>query len=223
MILGLVNSLDKLPKASIYVGVKFNRFDDSKFEGECRIFGLLGTLLYHGWIIHPLLDKSMTLLKRVRTMCLFSRMIIFTPRSSGDMDGQSTSASEGGPLCHTSFLHSSNNIVVLHQHDILGFEFYLEVVSVVPQLKIVEPFKVHYLFDLSVARFLSCAHWVRQVLDNHDRLLTALGYGLWPSMVLISEIVQTFILADFCYYYVKRNKLYVDHGMHACYDRRSSK
>ncbi|XP_075508014.1 uncharacterized protein LOC142544870 [Primulina tabacum] len=30
-----------------------------------------------------------------------------------------------------------------------------------------------------------------------------IGYGLWPSMVLISEIVQTFILADFCYYYVK--------------------
>jgi hypothetical protein len=34
--------------------------------------------------------------------------------------------------------------------------------------------------------------------------LTALGYGMWPSMVLLSEIVQTFILADFCYYYVKR-------------------
>jgi hypothetical protein len=43
-----------------------------------------------------------------------------------------------------------------------------------------------------------------QVLDTRGRLLTALGYGLWPSMVLLSEIVQTFILADFCYYYVKR-------------------
>lgn len=43
-----------------------------------------------------------------------------------------------------------------------------------------------------------------QVLDTHGRLLTALGYGLWPSMVLLSEVVQTFILADFCYYYVKR-------------------
>ncbi|KAG8048196.1 hypothetical protein GUJ93_ZPchr0008g13125 [Zizania palustris] len=41
------------------------------------------------------------------------------------------------------------------------------------------------------------------VLDTRGRLLTALGYGLWPSMVLLSEIVQTFILADFCYYYVK--------------------
>lgn len=43
-----------------------------------------------------------------------------------------------------------------------------------------------------------------QVLDTRGHLLTALGYGLWPSMVLISEVVQTFILADFCYYYVLR-------------------
>ncbi|KAH9759078.1 hypothetical protein KPL71_016891 [Citrus sinensis] len=68
---------------------------------------------------------------------------------------------------------------------------------------IVEPFTAHYVFALGVARFLSCAHWILQVLDTRGRLLTALGYGLWPSMVLLSEIVQTFILADFCYYYVK--------------------
>ena len=43
-----------------------------------------------------------------------------------------------------------------------------------------------------------------QVLDSRGDLLTALGHGLWPSMVLLSEVVQTFILADFCYYYVKR-------------------
>lgn len=35
-------------------------------------------------------------------------------------------------------------------------------------------------------------------------LLVALGTGLWPPMVLLAEIVQTFVLADFCYYYVKR-------------------
>ncbi|GAB2268792.1 hypothetical protein Dimus_003737, partial [Dionaea muscipula] len=34
------------------------------------------------------------------------------------------------------------------------------------------------------------------------RLITTLGYGLWPFLVLLSEIVETFILADFCYYYV---------------------
>ncbi|KAJ0076788.1 hypothetical protein Patl1_36112 [Pistacia atlantica] len=90
-----------------------------------------------------------------------------------------------------------------------AFCVYLEAVSVLPQLrvmqntKIVEPFTAHYVFALGVARFLSCAHWVLQVLDTRGHLLVALGYGLWPSMVLISEIVQTFILADFCYYYVK--------------------
>ncbi|KAK2971451.1 hypothetical protein RJ640_020857, partial [Escallonia rubra] len=100
------------------------------------------------------------------------------------------------------------------QHHIFNricwaFCVYLEAVSVLPQLhvmqntKIVEPFTAHYVFALGVARFLSCAHWVLQVLDTRGRLLTALGYGLWPSMVLLSEIVQTFILADFCYYYVK--------------------
>ncbi|XP_042391492.1 ER lumen protein-retaining receptor erd-2.2-like isoform X2 [Zingiber officinale] len=90
-----------------------------------------------------------------------------------------------------------------------AFCVYLEAVSVLPQLrlmqnaKIVEPFTAHYVFALGIARFLSCAHWVLQVLDTRGRLLTALGYGLWPSMVLLAEIVQTFILADFCYYYVK--------------------
>ncbi|KAL3592967.1 hypothetical protein D5086_011607 [Populus alba] len=90
-----------------------------------------------------------------------------------------------------------------------AFCVYLESISVLPQLrvmqntKIVEPFTAHYVFALGVARFLGCAHWVLQVLDTRGRLLTALGYGLWPLMVLLSEIVQTFILADFCYYYVK--------------------
>lgn len=99
-------------------------------------------------------------------------------------------------------------------HNILNrilwaFCVYLEAVSVLPQLrvmqntKIVEPFTAHYVFALGIARFLSCAHWVLQVVDSGGQLLTALGYGLWPSFVLISEIVQTFILADFCYYYVK--------------------
>ncbi|XP_059636777.1 uncharacterized protein LOC132278892 [Cornus florida] len=90
-----------------------------------------------------------------------------------------------------------------------AFCVYLEAVSVVPQLrvmqntKIVEPFTAHYVFALGVSRFFSCAHWIIQVLDTRGRVLTVLGYGLWPSMVLLSEIVQTFILADFCYYYVQ--------------------
>ncbi|URD72416.1 ER lumen protein retaining [Musa troglodytarum] len=90
-----------------------------------------------------------------------------------------------------------------------AFCVYLEAVSVLPQLrlmqntKIVEPFTAHYVFALGVSRFLSCAHWVLKVLDTRGRLLTALGHGLWPPLFLLAEIVQTFILADFCYYYVK--------------------
>ncbi|MBA0771715.1 hypothetical protein Gotri_007197 [Gossypium trilobum] len=107
------------------------------------------------------------------------------------------------------FIHpsTSHNLV---NRIFWAFCVYLEAVSVLPQLrvmqntKIVEPFTAHYVFALGVARFLSCAHWVLQVLDSRGHLLVALGYGLWPSMVLISEIVQTFILADFCYYYIKR-------------------
>nr|GMC85349.1 putative ER lumen protein-retaining receptor C28H8.4 [Ipomoea batatas] len=88
-----------------------------------------------------------------------------------------------------------------------AFCVYMEAVAVLPQLrvmqntKIIEPFTSHYVFALGVARFLSCAHWVLQVLDSSGDLLVALGHGLWPPMVLISEVVQTFILADFCYYY----------------------
>ncbi|XP_042418902.1 ER lumen protein-retaining receptor erd-2.2-like [Zingiber officinale] len=90
-----------------------------------------------------------------------------------------------------------------------AFCVYVEAVSVLPQLRlmqntqIVEPFTAHYVFALGVTRFLSCAHWVLKVVDTRGGLLTAMGHGLWPPMVLIAEIVQTFILADFCYYYVK--------------------
>lgn len=70
--------------------------------------------------------------------------------------------------------------------------------------KMVEPFTAHYVFALGIARFLSCAHWVLQVIDRGSLLFGMLGYsGFWPPMVLLSEVVQTFILADFCYYYVK--------------------
>lgn len=86
---------------------------------------------------------------------------------------------------------------------------YLEAVSVLPQLrmmqnaKVVEKFTAHYVFALGLSRFISCAHWVLQIIDGDSFLLQAIGSGLWPAMVLLSEIVQTFILADFCWFYVK--------------------
>jgi ER lumen protein retaining receptor len=63
--------------------------------------------------------------------------------------------------------------------------------------KVVERFTAHYVFCLGLSRFFSCAHWILQLLEGNRYLLNALGSGLWPVMVLLSEIVQTFILADF--------------------------
>lgn len=80
---------------------------------------------------------------------------------------------------------------------------YMEAVSVLPQLrmmqnsKVVERFTAHYVFCLGLSRFFSCAHWILQLLEGNRYLLNALGSGLWPVMVLLSEVVQTFILADF--------------------------
>ncbi|KAL9670807.1 hypothetical protein QQ045_008365 [Rhodiola kirilowii] len=79
-------------------------------------------------------------------------------------------------LIHPSTSHHVINRILW------AFCVYLEAVSVLPQLRVMQNTKV---------------------LDSRGHLLVALGYGLWPSMVLISEIVQTFILADFCYYYIQ--------------------
>ncbi|MCD7471449.1 hypothetical protein HAX54_011898 [Datura stramonium] len=91
-----------------------------------------------------------------------------------------------------------------------AFCVYLESISVLPQLRlmqnvqIIEPFTAHYVFALGVARFLGCAHWINQVYDTHGAYLYLAGRGyFWIPMVFLAEIVQTFILADFCYYYIK--------------------
>ncbi|XP_043805870.1 ER lumen protein-retaining receptor erd-2.2 [Manihot esculenta] len=91
-----------------------------------------------------------------------------------------------------------------------AFCVYLESVSVLPQLrlmqnaKMIEPFTAHYVFALGIARFLACAHWIIQVYETGGRHLFLIGSGyLWLPMALLSEGVQTFILADFCYYYIK--------------------
>ncbi|KAI3461843.1 hypothetical protein Pfo_018506 [Paulownia fortunei] len=84
-----------------------------------------------------------------------------------------------------------------------AFAVYLESVSVLPQLrmmqntKMIEPFTAHYVFALGVARFLD-------VYDSAGKYLFLVGAGyIWLPMVVLAEIVQTFILADFCYYYAK--------------------
>ncbi|KAA3459269.1 ER lumen protein retaining receptor family protein isoform 1 [Gossypium australe] len=100
--------------------------------------------------------------------------------------------------------------MIRFNHVLWAFCVYLEAVSVMPQLrmmqnaKMIEPFTAHYVFALSMARFLACAHWIIQVYETGGRYLFLVGYGyLWFPMAVLAEIVQTFILVDFCYYYIK--------------------
>ncbi|XP_057458613.1 ER lumen protein-retaining receptor A-like [Lotus japonicus] len=91
-----------------------------------------------------------------------------------------------------------------------AFSSYLRAVSVLPQLhylqnaKMVETLTGYYVFALGISRFLLFAHWVIQCYENPRSYLRLVENGsLWLIISLLSELVQTFILADFCYYYMK--------------------
>ncbi|KAH9609031.1 hypothetical protein KSS87_004038 [Heliosperma pusillum] len=90
------------------------------------------------------------------------------------------------------------------------FNMSVEAISVLPQLrliqnaKMVEPFTSHYVFALGISRFFQCAYWIIQIIETKGAYLRLVGSGhLWILLALLCELVQTFILADFCYYYVK--------------------
>ncbi|CAN8268547.1 unnamed protein product [Cochlearia groenlandica] len=121
---------------------------------------------------------------------------------------------------HTYYVLVSSAILALIINPSMGYSYinrvmwafcvYSESVSVLPQLRlmrnsqIIEPFTSHYVFALGIARFLACAHWIIQVFETRGHYLWLIGAGyFWFPVVLLAEIVQTFILADFCYYYVK--------------------
>ncbi|TQE12406.1 hypothetical protein C1H46_002059 [Malus baccata] len=91
-----------------------------------------------------------------------------------------------------------------------AFSAYMEAVSVLPQLrlmqnaKMIEPFTSHYVFALGISRFLACAHWIIQIYETRGGYIFLVGSGyFWILAVFLCEMVQTFILADFCYYYIK--------------------
>ncbi|CAL9023198.1 unnamed protein product [Prunus brigantina] len=86
----------------------------------------------------------------------------------------------------------------------------MEAVSVLPQLrlmqnaKMIEPFTSHYVFALGISRFFACAHWIIQIYETNGTYIYYIGSGyFWLLSAFLSEMVQTFILADFCYYYIK--------------------
>ncbi|XP_050254675.1 uncharacterized protein LOC126700528 [Quercus robur] len=91
-----------------------------------------------------------------------------------------------------------------------AFGSYLETISVLPQLrlmqnaKMIEPFTAHYVFAMGVSRFLACAHWIIMIYETGGKYFYLIGSGyFWFGAALLAEIVQTFILAAFCYYYIK--------------------
>ncbi|XP_038888567.1 ER lumen protein-retaining receptor 1 [Benincasa hispida] len=91
-----------------------------------------------------------------------------------------------------------------------AFGVYLESFSVLPQLrlmqnaKMIEPFTAHYVFALGISRFLAFAHWVIQVYETRGEYLLLVGNGyFWFMAAFLAEMIQSFILADFCYYYIK--------------------
>ncbi|KAF8014655.1 hypothetical protein BT93_H0459 [Corymbia citriodora subsp. variegata] len=94
---------------------------------------------------------------------------------------------------------------------LFAFCVYAEALSVLPQLrlmqnmKMIEPFTAHYVFALGVARFMAWAHWIIQTIDTGGAYFYLMGSGsFWFLAIFLSEVVQSFILVDFCYYYIKR-------------------
>ncbi|CAJ1949541.1 unnamed protein product [Sphenostylis stenocarpa] len=91
-----------------------------------------------------------------------------------------------------------------------AFSLYLEAVSVLPQLrfmqnaKMVETFTGYYVFALGVSRFMALAYWIIQIYETGGTYLFLAGSGyFWFLAAFVAEMVQSFILADFCYYYMK--------------------
>lgn len=91
---------------------------------------------------------------------------------------------------------------------------YMEAVAVAPQLVMMRNIAekkgymernstAHYVFALGIARFLGCASWILQPRVLSYVFGQTRSFKLWGAFSLISELVQTLILADFCYYYIK--------------------
>lgn len=92
---------------------------------------------------------------------------------------------------------------------IVAFVPYLESVQVLPQLRVmqservVEAFTAFYVFALGAERLFKFTYFftviLKGIMDGY--ITTYFDFGLF--LFIVSEIVQSFILADFVYYYLK--------------------
>ncbi|KAK9069030.1 hypothetical protein SSX86_013146 [Deinandra increscens subsp. villosa] len=114
------------------------------------------------------------------------------------------------PCAIVALLVHPNSCLPILTKIMWAFSVYLEAILVLPQLhmmqrtQMIEPFTALYVFALGVSRFFGAAYWILRVYESSEAYLFLLGRGyFWVPMVLVSETVQTFILSDFCYYYLK--------------------
>lgn len=96
-------------------------------------------------------------------------------------------------LAHKPCYASIQHVAVLVMQILWAFCVYVEAVSVLPQLrmmqkaKVVERFTAHYVFALGLSRFLSCAHWVLQVsfMCVFGRKDTSAIYSVCESLAVV--------------------------------------
>ncbi|KAK1426926.1 hypothetical protein QVD17_15606 [Tagetes erecta] len=100
--------------------------------------------------------------------------------------------------------------IPLYTKIMWAFSVYLEAILVLPQLhmmqrtQMIEPFTALYVFALGVSRFFEAGYWFIRLYESAEVYIFLLGRGyFWVPMVLVAEAIQTFILSDFCYYYLK--------------------
>ncbi|KAL8260341.1 hypothetical protein R6Q59_028294 [Mikania micrantha] len=114
------------------------------------------------------------------------------------------------PCAIMAILVHPNSSMCLFTKMMWAFSVYLEAIVVLPQVhmmqrtQMIEPITGLYVFALGVSRFFGAAYWILRIYESSDAYLFLLGRGyFWVPMVLVSETVQTFILSDFCYYYIR--------------------
>ncbi|XP_059459484.1 uncharacterized protein LOC132189027 isoform X1 [Corylus avellana] len=96
----------------------------------------------------------------------------------------------------------------------VAFCCYLNSISMLPQLQVmrkresVDPISAQYICWLGYSRLVYVENWIIEILLTRGQSVTFLGYDFvsydniwWTIMGVLSEIVNGFILADFCYYY----------------------
>mmetsp|Transcript_40441 Transcript_40441/g.65177 ORF Transcript_40441/g.65177 Transcript_40441/m.65177 type:complete len:298 (-) Transcript_40441:564-1457(-) len=90
------------------------------------------------------------------------------------------------------------------------FALYLETVSVLPQFymlqkanRAVEPWVSHFVFSIGLSRLFLISFWASSYHELSDKHSIGITGGWVGIFVLVCQLVHIFVMAEFCYYYVK--------------------